>query len=147
MGGAASLTLPQLLAAEGRDGRRSHKAVIMVYLCGGPPHQDMFDLKLDAPIEVRGEFDPIATNVPGIEICQLLPRMAKIMDKLVPIRSVVGCRDDHAGYQSFTGRINQNAPAGDWPHLGSVVSRLAGPTTPGVPPFVSLLLCNSAQAV
>ena len=138
MGGAASLTLPQLLAAEGRSGRRSHKSVIMIYLCGGPPHQDMYDLKIDAPIEVRGEFDPIATNVPGIEICELLPKLAKIMDKLVPIRSVVGCRDDHAGYQCFTGHLSQNEPAGGWPHLGSVVSRLPGPTTPGVPPFVSL---------
>ena len=115
----------------------------MVFLCGGPPHQDMYDIKLDAPVEVRGEFDPIATNVPGIEICELLPRLAKIMDKLVPIRTVVGCRDDHAGYQCFTGHLSQNEPAGGWPHLGSVVSRLQGPTAPGVPPFVSL--CYTTQ--
>ena len=64
--GLGGMTLPQLLQAEAAKGvRRSHKAVIMVYLTGGPPHQDMFDLKPDAPKEIRGEFKPIATNVPG----------------------------------------------------------------------------------
>ncbi len=149
--GLGGLTLPKLLeleaqaapAGSGGSGRRSHKSVIMVFLCGGPPHQDMYDIKIDAPVEVRGEFDPIPTNVPGIEICQLLPRLAKIMDKLAPIRSVVGCRDDHAGYQCFTGHLSQNEPAGGWPHLGSVVSRLQGPIAPGVPPYVSL--CYTTQ--
>ena len=93
----------------------------MIYLCGGPPHQDMYEIKVDAPAEVRGEFDPIPTAVPGIEICELLPNMARIMDKLVPIRTVVGCKDDHAGYQCFTGHLSQNAPAGGWPHIGSLV--------------------------
>lgn len=142
--GLGGLTLPQLLAAEAQTGvRSSHKAVIMVYLCGGPPHQDMYDIKADAPAEVRGEFDAIPTNVPGIEVCQLLPQLAQIMDKLVPIRTVVGCRDDHAGYQCFTGHLSQNEPAGGWPHLGSSVSRLQGPVLPGVPPFVSL--CYTTQ--
>ncbi|MFM8250399.1 MAG: DUF1501 domain-containing protein [Planctomycetota bacterium] len=142
--GLGGLTLPQLLAAEAATGQRSsHKSVIMVFLCGGPPHQDMYDIKVDAPVEVRGEFDPIPTNVPGIEVCQLLPNLAKIMDKLVPIRSVVGCRDDHAGYQCYTGHLSQGEPAGGWPHFGSAVSRLQGPVAPGVPPFVSL--CYTTQ--
>lgn len=142
--GLGGLTLPQLLAAEEATGKRSsHKSVIMVFLCGGPPHQDMYDIKVDAPVEVRGEFDPIPTNVPGIEVCQLLPNLAKIMDKLVPIRSVVGCRDDHAGYQCYTGHLSQGEPAGGWPHFGSAVSRLQGPVAPGVPPFVSL--CYTTQ--
>ncbi|MFO0870904.1 MAG: DUF1501 domain-containing protein [Pirellulales bacterium] len=142
--GLGGLTLPQLLELEARAGQSSkHKSVIMVFLCGGPPHQDMYDIKVDAPVEVRGEFDPIPTNVPGIEVCQLLPRLARIMDKLVPIRTVVGCRDDHAGYQCFTGHLSQNEPAGGWPHFGSVVSRLQGPIAPGVPPFVSL--CYTTQ--
>ncbi|MGE0758903.1 MAG: hypothetical protein AB7O38_17910, partial [Pirellulaceae bacterium] len=70
VGGLAfgGLSLPQLLAAEAQAGRPSHKALILIYLCGGPPHQDMFDLKVDAPQEVRGPFQPIPTNVPGIEI-------------------------------------------------------------------------------
>src|SRR6266478_3289305 len=81
--GLGGLTLPQLLQAEAQSGiRRSHKAVIMIFLPGGPSHQDMFDLKMDAPSEIRGEFRPIATSVPGIQICEHLPRLAKMMDKL-----------------------------------------------------------------
>src|SRR6476620_12193585 len=72
--GMGGLALPQLLKAEAASGvRKSHKAVIMIYLPGGPPHQDTFDLKMDAPAEIRGEFKPIKTAVPGIEICELLP--------------------------------------------------------------------------
>ena len=138
------LTLPRLLELDAHAGQSgSHKSVIMIYMCGGPPHQDMYDIKVDAPVEVRGEFDLIPTNVPGIEIGQLLPRLAKNMDKLVPIRTIVGCRDDHAGYQCFTGHLSQNEPAGGWPHLGSASSRLQGPVQPGVPPFVSL--CYTTQ--
>lgn len=142
MGGLALPQLLELEAAAGQTGSR-HKSVIMVYLCGGPPHQDMYEIKIDAPVEVRGEFDPIPTNVPGIEVCQLLPKLAKNMDKLVPIRTMVGCRDDHAGYQCFTGHLSQNEPAGGWPHVGSAISKLQGPVHPGVPPFVSL--CYTTQ--
>src|SRR2546423_14614594 len=85
------LTLPQVLRAEGQAGiRKSHKAVIMIFLPGGPSHQDMFDLKMEAPSEIRGEFTPINTNVPGIQICDHMPLIAKVMDKLVVIRSIVG---------------------------------------------------------
>jgi hypothetical protein len=142
--GGLGLTLPQLLASEAQAGSRaSHKSVIMIFMCGGPPHQDMYDLKMDAPAEIRGEFAPIPTNVPGIEFCELLPNLAKIADKLIPIRTVVGCRDDHAGYQCYTGHLSQGEPAGGWPHLGAAVSKLQGPTQPGVPPFVSL--CYTTQ--
>jgi hypothetical protein len=149
--GLGGLTLSQLLALESAQAadaplargstegpKKRHKSLIMVYLCGGPPHQDMYEIKTDAPVEIRGEFDPIPTNVPGIEICELLPNMARIMDKLVPIRTVVGCRDDHASYQCCTGHLSQNAPAGGWPHIGSASSRLQGPVLSGIPPFVSL---------
>ncbi len=79
----AGLSLPQLLRAEAQSGtRRSHKAVIMIFLPGGPSHQDMFDLKMDAPSEIRGEFKPIPTNVPGIQISEHLPQLAQMMDKL-----------------------------------------------------------------
>src|SRR5688572_6991834 len=79
--GLGGLALPQLLQAESAAGiRRSHKAVIMIFLPGGPSHQDMFDLKMDAPSEVRGEFKPISTKVPGIRICEHLPLLAKQMD-------------------------------------------------------------------
>jgi hypothetical protein len=142
--GLGGLTLPDLLRLEAQAGvGRSHKAVIMIYLCGGPPHQDTYDLKMDAPSEIRGEFAPIPTNVPGIEICELLPNLAKNMDKLVPIRSIVGALDNHASYQCMTGHVMRNEPAGGWPHFGSVVSKFAGPTREGVPPFVST--CYTTQ--
>ena len=81
--GIGGLALPDLLRAEAAQGQSgSRKAIIMIYMCGAPPHQDMFDLKMDAPAEIRGDFRPIATNVSGIEICEHLPRLAKIMDKL-----------------------------------------------------------------
>ena len=67
------LTLPGMLRAERAAGiQRSQKSVIMIYMCGAPSHQDMYDLKMDAPSEIRGEFRPIASKVPGIEICEHL---------------------------------------------------------------------------
>jgi len=136
MGG---LALPQILQAESQLGiRQSHKAVIMIFLPGGPSHQDMFDLKMDAPSEVRGEFKPISTSVPGIQICEHLPQVAKLMDKMVLIRSIVGATGDHYAHQCLTGRTHLNQPAGGWPCLGSVVSKLEGPVNKVVPPFIGL---------
>ncbi len=138
--GAAGLTLPHLLSLEAQAGiRNSHKSVILIYLVGGPPHQDMFDLKPDAPGEIAGPHRPIGTNVPGIEICELFPRMAKMMDKFALIRSLVGAQSDHDAFQCYTGRSRtQIAPPGGWPPLGNVVSKLQGPVNPATPPFVSL---------
>src|SRR3954463_809283 len=87
--GLGGLALPQLLRAEAAQGiRKSHKAVIMIFLPGGPAHQDLFDLKPDAPSEIRGEFKPINTNVPGIEICELMPKIAQRMDRMALVRSI-----------------------------------------------------------
>ena len=122
MGG---ISLPQLLAAEAQAGvRHSHKSVIMVFLSGGPPHQDMFDLKPEAPAEIRGEFKPISTAVPGIQIGELLPQLAKRMDRMAIIRSLVGSVGRHAAFQCLTGQSSINQPAGGWPSFGSVVSKL-----------------------
>ena len=138
--GFGGLSLPQLLAAEEQAGiGKSNKAIIMVYMCGAPPHQDMYDLKMDAPSEIRGEFKPIQTNVEGIEICELLPRMAKVMDKLIPIRSVVGSPSGaHDSYICYTGRKKPNEARGGWPSVGSCVSSLLGPSEAAIPPFVGL---------
>ena len=137
--GLGGLTLPQLLQAEAQSGiRRSHKAVIMIFLPGGPSHQDIFDLKMDAPSEIRGEFKPISTNVPGIQICEHLPLLAKMMDKLVLIRSIVGATGDHYAVQCLTGRSHKNMPPGGWPCLGSTVAKLQGPLNKSIPPFVGL---------
>src|SRR5205823_8651643 len=94
---------------------------------GGPSHQDIFDLKMNAPSEIRGEFKPISTNVPGIQICEHLPLLAKMMDKLVLIRSIVGATGDHYAVQCLTGRSHKNVPPGGWPCLGSTVAKLQGP--------------------
>jgi hypothetical protein len=137
--GLGGLALPDLLRAEAAAGLgKSHKAIIMIYLPGGPPHQDMYDIKVDAPSEIRGEFRPISTKVPGIHICEYLPKMAGMMDKLVPIRSVVGGVDEHTDFMCMTGRRSQNQPPGGWPSFGSMVSKLMGPTDPSVPPFIGL---------
>ena len=138
--------MPQVLRAEsgpaagggGTVAAGSNKSVIMIFLPGGPPHQDMWDLKMDAPAEIRGEFKPIRTKVPGIEICELFPKMAARMDQFSIIRSVVGSTGEHAAGQCFTGRPSQNQPAGGWPSIGSYVSRLHGQSEPGVPAFVGL---------
>jgi hypothetical protein len=98
----------------------------------------MFDLKMDAPIEIRGEFKPIKTNVSGIEICEYLPRMASIMDKLAIIRSISDAVDDHSDFHCLTGRFKRNQPPGGWPSFGSVVSKLQGCADPAVPAFVGL---------
>lgn len=137
--GLGGLSLPQLLRAESANGiRHSSKSVIMVYLPGGPPHQDMYDLKTEAPSEIRGEFQPIATNVPGIQICEHLPRLAKLADKLIFIRSMVGAKDRHESFQCMTGRLNERNPPGGWPEFGSVISRLQGTADPTLHPYVNL---------
>jgi hypothetical protein len=134
------LALPDILRAEAAQGTsRPHKSVIMVFLSGGPPHQDMVDLKPDAPAEVRGEFNPIRTRVPGIQICEHLPRLAARTDRLAILRSLVGADGRHAAFQCLTGRPFARQPAGGWPSLGSSVSKLQGPARPAVPPFVSLV--------
>jgi hypothetical protein len=138
--GLGGLSLPGLLRAEQAAGiSKSHKAVIMIYMVGAPPHQDMYDLKMDAPAEIRGEFKPIATKVPGIQICEHLPKLASIMDKLIPLRSVYGSPNgSHDSFICYTGRSVERQPAGGWPSIGSTISKVLGPTDPSVPPFFGL---------
>jgi hypothetical protein len=142
LGGLAvgGLSLPGLLAAEAQAGvGLSHKAVIMVFLAGGPPHLDMFDMKPDAPSGIRGEYKPIPTNVPGLDICEHMPRLATMMDKFTVIRSLVGNGGDHSGGQAQTGFTDTLSKAqGGRPSLGAIVSKLQGPVRPDMPPFVGL---------
>jgi len=143
IGGMAlgGLALPQILRAEStqRTGR-SHKAIINVYLPGGPPHIDMWDLKPDAPSEIRGEYSPIKTNVPGMEICELFPKLASMADRFAIIRSISDSDGDHAAWQCMTGRKrNQQPPPGGWPAMGAWASKLKGNVNPSVPAHVSLM--------
>lgn len=136
LGGAS---LPDILRAEARQKiGSSHKAVIMVFLPGGPSHQDILDLKPDAPSEIRGEFKPIPTNVPGLQICEHLPKLAKMMDKCTVIRSMADCEGSHDAFQCLTSRGSRQQPPGGWPSLGSVVSKLYGQVDRAVPAFAGL---------
>ena len=110
MGG---MSLNDVLRAEAAQKTgKSHKAVIMIFLPGGPSHQDIFDLKPDAPSEIRGEFKPISTNVPGIQITEQMPRLAKMMDKCTIIRSLADCDGRHDAFQCLTGRNSKQQPPG-----------------------------------
>jgi hypothetical protein len=148
IGGLAlgGLALPQILRAEAqsaspRGKKLSHKAIIMIYLSGGPSHQDMYDLKMQAPREIRGSFRPIQTNVPGIEICEHMPRLAKMMDKFAIIRSLYGCPDQHASDLCLSGYpIGPKGRQDNHPSLGSALSKLQGPVDTAVPPFVGLTI-------
>jgi hypothetical protein len=100
----------------------------------------MWDLKPNAPVEIRGEFRPISTNVPGIQICELFPRIAKMMDKFAIVRSLSDSDGAHDCYQCMTGRKKSDrGPAGGWPSAGAWVSRLAGPANQAVPPNLATM--------
>src|SRR6202163_1782375 len=109
------------------------KSVIMVFLHGGPSHLDMYDMKPAAPTEFRGEFRPIHTNVPGVDICELMPRQAQIADKLAILRGLHFV-EEHSAHSLWTGypeRVSR-------PAFGSVISYLKGKHD-GLPPYVSLM--------
>ncbi len=137
---AGGLSLPQLLAAEAAQKTgSSHKAIINIYLPGGPPHLDMFDMKPDAPREIRGEFSPIRSNVPGMEFCELFPNLAKCADKFAIIRSIADCDGRHDPFQCMTGRKKADpAPPGGWPNFGAWVSKIEG-SSPDVPANVAMM--------
>src|SRR5262249_42287539 len=134
----AGLTLADMLRARAVAGPSvsAAKAAIMIYLPGGPSHMDMYDMKPAAPKEFRGEFKPIATNVPGIQICEHMPMQARMFDKLATIRSIISV-DEHSDSLVMTGfseaqNVNQHRPA-----FGAVVSKLRNGSA-DVPPVVSL---------
>ena len=137
--GAFGLGLPGLLRAEsgGRlhPAARSKKSVILVWMHGGPSQLDTFDMKPDAPAEFRGAFRPIHSNVPGIDVCELLPEHAKVMDQCTVIRSFSHGNGDHwaAAHWMLTGRLGANGSDRKprYPSMGAVASHLLGPTQPG----------------
>ncbi len=131
---AGGLSLASLLQAEANGGTgASHKSLINIFLPGGPPHQDLWDMKPEAPDDIRGEFKPINTNVTGIQICEHLPKLAAMMDKLAVIRSIVGSRGPHYSEQCMSPTLVPGSPS-----LGAWVSRLEGPACPEIPPNLSL---------
>src|SRR6266516_6737903 len=125
------------VAPEGRG-----KSVIMICLGGGPSHVDTYDMKPEAPAEIRGEFRPIKTNVPGMELSELLPRQAKLADKFAVVGSVTWEEPDHQRIEIFTGFPKRQRR----PSFGSYVSRLVQRRESGLPKFVSLKGDNSEIA-
>ena len=148
IGALAGFGLPQLLrAAESTAGsaRVRAKSIIFLHQFGGASHHDTFDMKPAAPEKIRGEFRPIASSLPGLEVCELLPRMARVADKLCLVRSVNHGTGSHnsAAYYSLTGHkplidiVTANATATDFPAYGAIVDKLA-PSERRVPTAVSL---------
>jgi len=134
------LTLTDVLRAEAQaPSATRHKSIINIYLPGGPPHQDMWDIKTEAPSEIRGEFNPIQTKVPGIQICELFPKIARDADRFVFIRSLIESDGGHDGFQCMTGRKKSAQTAGFWPMAGSWVSKFQGAVNPSIPPNLALM--------
>lgn len=130
-----------LAAAQQNDAADKNFSVILFWANGGPSHIDLFDLKPDAPAEYRGPFRPIATRVPGIEITELLPKLAGLADKFALIRSLHHERNEHSGgtHRLLTGYSSRAANLNDaeYPELGAVVAKELERAVRDVPPFVA----------
>jgi hypothetical protein len=146
LAGMAGLSAPELLrlrAEAGQTKAGGPKSVILVWLSGGPSHIDMWDPKPDAPREIRGPFDTIATSVPGVRFCEHLPRQAAIMDRLTVIRSMDCTTSDHTPITMQAGnplarRTNDGRDGGGYPSMGSIAARFRGSNDPHLPAFVGL---------
>ncbi|MFP6621527.1 MAG: DUF1501 domain-containing protein [Pirellulaceae bacterium] len=150
--GLSGLTLDQLLRAEAAAGiGSSNKAVINIHLDGGPPQMDTIDMKPDAPSEVRGEFQPIATKLPGFMISELMPRTGSIADRFIFIRSLVGSTGRHDAFQCQSGQSDKDLKSlGGQPAMGCVVNKLKSSPADIAPLFVDMmqgrpLVRNSAR--
>ena len=137
--GGVGVALPQLLAARasarqaGRPARDT--AVIQIWLGGGPSQFETYDPKPDAPVEYRGSFGAISTRLSGVQVCEVLPRHAEILDRVAILRSVYHNSGDHdAGmYFCVTGKSTKFQPS-----TGSITARVRGANTPGLPAYVHL---------
>src|SRR5205807_784251 len=139
--GAVGLSLTDLarLQHAGAAANSNDINCILLFLVGGPSQLDTWDLKPSAPDTIRGPFRPIRTNVPGIEICEHFPRMAQMADRYAIVRSVHhrAAPIHETGHQLMqTGHLFRGGQ--EYPHYGSVVSHLRGPSRSGLPPFVVL---------
>lgn len=135
------LSLPRLLRAERESAvESSEHSVVMIYLPGGPTQHETFDPKSEAPVEIRGSFGPISTNVPGVQFCELLPNLATSTERFSIVRSLVGMKNRHESFQCYTGRPGGRSedaePSGGWPTFGSVASWCLGNSRNGTVPYV-----------
>jgi hypothetical protein len=142
--GLAGLTLPQVLAARQAQAATARKdtAVILFYMAGGPSHLDTYDMKPTAPEINRGPFRPISTNAAGIDVCELMPRHARVADRMSIVRSIthnLSVHDDGAHW-IFTGYplLNARARGQQYPAQGAVVAQQRGANAPGMPAYVCI---------
>jgi hypothetical protein len=131
------LSLPQLLAADAGDKRARAKSVILIFLGGGLSHHDSFDMKPDAVEQIRGKYKSIATTVPGLNVCELLPKTAKIMDKVTLVRSGTHENDHHETATNWVLSGRFGTPFGDHPAIGAIVAHETG-FEGAVPPYVAV---------
>ena len=149
--GMATVGLPQLLRAKAASADMGHArkdtAVILLWLDGGPGHLDMYDMKPEAPAEYRGLWNPIRTNVPGIEISELFPRQAKMAERFSIIRSLHHDTGDHftGGHYMLTSRGGASGAdmAGKYPSICSIASKVCGSRQPGMPAHVAVPIAAS----
>lgn len=135
--GAHGIVPWKLQAAQGAE---SDTSVILVWLPGGPPHMETYDMKPDAPAEYRGDFRPVQTNVPGINVCEHLPMHTRVADRFTLIRSIAHNFSDHGGgHKRFLTGRDPRSPVGfvnDHPMVGSMVAQVRGQRRDGVPNYV-----------
>ena len=150
--GIGSFSLANVLRAEAQQNiGSSQKAIINIHLDGGPPQMDMIDLKPNAPSEIRGEFRPISTRIPGFQICELMPKIAGMADQFAFVRSLVGADSRHDAFQCMSGFDSKNLLSlGGRPAMGCIVTKLFGSASDKTPTFVDLmqgrpLVRNSAR--
>ena len=142
LGMADILRMQHLCASEDQD--RSDVNCIFLFIVGGMPHQDMWDLKSEAPSEIRGDFHKISTNVPGIQVSDVLPRCATVVDKMAILRSMTHDDSDHgrgfhvmmSGKKAGAGDFNGNQNNNQHPCIGSMVSHMGDPGV--LPPYIAL---------
>jgi len=151
LSGLAAVSLPEMLAAReaaaARGGSSKDTSLILLWLDGGPSHMDTYDMKPEAPVEYRGIWRPIKTNVPGIEVSETLPKHAKVADKFSIIRSMHHNSGDHftGGHWMLTGRGGASGgdKVGKYPFFGAIAAKMTGPRQPGLPPNVAVPYARS----
>jgi hypothetical protein len=155
LAGIAGLSVPELLrqrAAASDSGRpMSRKSVLLLWMAGGPSHIDTWDVKPDRPPENRGPFGTTATRLPGVRICEHLPKMAALLDRFTLIRSVDATDSNHepnmvfqTGSREAAPRVNPNGRM--YPAIGSIVAKHRGPNHPGMPAYVAFMKSRSHLA-
>ena len=140
LAGIAGLSLPELLRSRARaDGNsKGPKSVILLWMSGGPSQLETWDVKPNRPLQNRGPFSAISTKLPGVQICEHLPKQAAILDKFTLIRSVDARSSNHNPSRVMqTGHLDSNAVDSKYPAIGSIVAKFHGPNHPSMPPYVA----------